>query len=262
MEDTTVDRLARSALEAKGPEPGAHPEPDVLFRYHVEELSVDEHDHVQEHLSLCARCARVVLDFDAFPRLDAPRDDDLPSDAEVARGWAEVRARLDPVPLERMPEARAPAPWLKLAASALAVLSLGLAATTLWLHRQGRLPREGDALVLTALDPALGTDKGRGTDKGPGADQGHEDVAQVRAGTDTMLLLDVAEGARRESYRAILVDSTGRTTPLPHGLRRTRDGAVNLLLSAGYLRAGRYRLILEAESGAPLRLEYGFLVAP
>jgi hypothetical protein len=94
MDDRAVDRFVRSALAADRPEAGPHPEPDALFAYHVGELTDDETDEVQAHLALCPRCARVVADYVAFPALDPPNDEDVPSEDDVAEGWAAVRARL------------------------------------------------------------------------------------------------------------------------------------------------------------------------
>lgn len=94
MDDRAVDRFVRSALEAERPDAGPHPEPDVLFSYHALELSDEDLERVQAHLSLCPRCARAVADLEAFPALDPPSDDDLPSDADLAAGWADVQRRL------------------------------------------------------------------------------------------------------------------------------------------------------------------------
>lgn len=98
MDDRAVDRLLRSALDADAADAGPHPEPDALFDYHAGELSAAEADHVQAHLALCPRCARAVADFEAFPHLDPPAEDDVPSEAEMEAGWAQVRAKLDAAP--------------------------------------------------------------------------------------------------------------------------------------------------------------------
>lgn len=98
MDDRDVDQLVRSALAAGVLTAGPHPDPDTLFRYHARELSAAEADAVQDHLAHCLACTEAVLDFGAFPQLDGPSDDDLPSAEATEAGWAEVQARLSSAP--------------------------------------------------------------------------------------------------------------------------------------------------------------------
>ncbi len=99
MDDRAVDRFVRSALDARPLNAGPHPDPDALFSYFARELSQAEAEVVQAHLANCRECALVVADFAAFPSLDAPSEDDVPSDAETAAAWAELESRLGREPV-------------------------------------------------------------------------------------------------------------------------------------------------------------------
>ncbi len=100
MDDRAVDRFVRSALDARPLDAGPHPDPDALFSYFARELSPAEADVVQAHLANCRECAVVVADFAAFPALDAPSEDDVPSDAETAAAWADLQGRLGREPVD------------------------------------------------------------------------------------------------------------------------------------------------------------------
>lgn len=108
MDDMDVDQQVRSALAAGTADAGPHPEPDALFHYYAGELSSADADGVQGHLASCPACARAVIDFETFPHLDAPSDDDVPSIEDVEAGWADLQARLRRGDAARGNEAEAP----------------------------------------------------------------------------------------------------------------------------------------------------------
>ncbi|MEM9552926.1 MAG: hypothetical protein AAGC60_01605 [Acidobacteriota bacterium] len=70
-----------------------HPTPEVLLAYHERRLPSPAREALLDHLALCPRCSRAVLDLARFPRIEARAPD--PTDGvDLAVEIDTVRRRL------------------------------------------------------------------------------------------------------------------------------------------------------------------------
>jgi hypothetical protein len=95
-EDTDLDRLfTRLSTERRRPAPDDHPAPEKLSAYLANELSPEEDDAIQEHLTACTLCTGLLLDLQRFldpPEEDRPREG--VADFESAAEWRELKGRM------------------------------------------------------------------------------------------------------------------------------------------------------------------------
>lgn len=291
MDERAVDRFVRSALETSPPVAGPHPDPDALFAYFARELSPAEADVIQAHVARCSECARVVADFEAFPALDAPSEDDVPTDAETAAGWADLLTRLErePVsaevaalaaregqranaphvaPARLAPPPRQPA-WRQgafqtLAATA-ALTILGLGSYSFQQKQtleRSKLPAPNPAIVqLNDQDKVL-----RGAMQDPDVGQGttgprYQPVQLDARAPVVVVYIPYGSGTPAPSYQVQLWRGEG-TGPPTYELTRLvpGDGLLSMALAPEWLLAGRYRLSLLSDTGKLLN-EYRFEVA-
>jgi hypothetical protein len=117
-----------------------HPPPEDLVAYRAGDLTAEEDDRIQEHLTQCRECARLLLDLDEFEQLTPPPADLGPVDARAEASWQRLRSRLrdeeepeeEPPILRHRPRPRVPlwrnpaVPWALAAGLALCVVGLGL----------------------------------------------------------------------------------------------------------------------------------------
>src|SRR5262245_28264943 len=102
--DSPPDLLpeALRLLTAEDDESAAHPSPDELIAYSERELGEPEERRIQGHLSVCADCARTVLDLETFPAVEL-RDAELRlSGEEDEADWQALRQRLAPDAIARL----------------------------------------------------------------------------------------------------------------------------------------------------------------
>lgn len=148
------------ALNAGRRSNGKHPSPEELVAYRAGDLTAEEDDRIQEHLTQCGECARLLLDLAEFEQLPPPPEEIGPVDARDEASWQRMRSRLreegedrEPAPRDRELEREAPIlrprppvpywrrpalPWALAAGLALCVAGLG------W--RTGNLERQVDQL--------------------------------------------------------------------------------------------------------------------
>lgn len=285
MDDRAVDQLVRSALAAASEDAGPHPDPDTLFQYYAGELGDAETEHVRAHVAACPECGQVVLDFETYPHLAAPSDEDVPTADQVDAGWADVQARLAReteseehlregvgqvgekgsgdsvvVPLSRRAAAADPIPrtsastWQALAAT-LAVATVGLGFYVVRLHRS-LTEATGPAVNVHVAD-LLPEDELVRDATGPR----WQAVRVPPRAPRVVLLLSLVGQASEPSYRAEIVgaDATPRVIWGDEGVVRNAEGRFSIELRQGFLPAGRYRLRLSGASGEPVA-EYTFQI--
>jgi hypothetical protein len=162
-DDTDLDRLFTrlSTAGRRRPAPDDHPAPEKLSAYLADELSPEEDDALQEHLTACPLCTDLLLDLNRFlepPEEDRPREG--VADFETAAEWRELRGRMGsasspPVGVRkrRDPHRIFGSPAL---AAVLALLFIGTASRMFVLERERGRPI---AVQITTLE-AQGSKKG------------------------------------------------------------------------------------------------------
>lgn len=127
------------ALAARRRSGEDHPAPEELVAYRAGDLTAEEDDRIQEHLTQCRDCARLLLDLDEFEQLTPPPDELGPVDARAEASWQRLRSRLrdededeEPPILRHRPSPQVPlwrkpvVPWALAAGLAVCVLGMGL----------------------------------------------------------------------------------------------------------------------------------------
>lgn len=226
----TTDREDRMS-EPNGSDLDHHPSPDDLLAYHEQTLSEEATDRVQEHLVRCEQCARVVLDFAAFPRIEPTVEGDRMTPAELDAQWRD---------LERVVERRRRPLWqrhevlLPLAAGLFAVaVGLGAWSLTLRRHIETLQGPSGDVLVAAELRPDR--NRTRGAD---------EPIEVPRWTRRVIILLSVSPDQDYDRY-GVDVYTAGRgrvVTGFP--VHRGPDGLFSLELPRAVLGAGEGRIEL------------------
>lgn len=224
-----------------------HPVPDELLAYVEGALEVEDRERVQEHLALCRRCARVVLDFEEFPEIETTEEEQL-SEFEVAAKWRhfqEMTAQDEAPPRSSRPMAAFPRGAYALAASLL-VAVLGLSFWVLRLHH------EIDGLSQPRVNVHIGDLVPRAED----VERSAADQLRVPHGAEhVLLLLNLADFREFSGYRVEIVDQDERQVWSSEALRRTPDGNFTVEVHRRLLLAGEYRVELYGlEDGARTRL--------
>jgi hypothetical protein len=253
-EDRRLELELRAVAAARSRGLGEHPSPDELVDYHLDCLTAEEADRVQDHLTLCRECAEVVLDLAAFSRPAV--GEEAPPVVDLNREWErleERRAREAGADSRRIPRKRGIL-WA-LAASVMA--ALGLFGWNIGLRRElteARRPRADIALV--DLSP-----EARGAARSPEAPM----RIQLRPEQGRLLLL-LNLGDLREfpAYRMELLDSSGGVIWTRSGVPRGEDGTFLLELPSRMLEPKVYRVRLYGErTGESVSLAiYSFEVVP
>ncbi|MDP9119820.1 MAG: zf-HC2 domain-containing protein, partial [Acidobacteriota bacterium] len=91
--DDRLDAVLRAVLSEQSARAlHEHPSPDLLIGYCLGALPPEDDDRLQDHLTLCPECARLVLDLTALaaPSPPAPH----PSEPGLTREWERLSARL------------------------------------------------------------------------------------------------------------------------------------------------------------------------
>lgn len=208
-----------------------HPDPEELLAYHERQLTEPEAERLRDHLAGCPECARVVLDFEAFPDLEPPGEEYRLTPADVERERRALEARI---------EARSRPVWqrhqvlLPLAAA----LFLGALGLGVWgLALQDRLERatgpRGDVWIVADLRPASEPVRGP------------EPTVRVPewAGR-AVLLLSLRPGQEHQAYRVDVVSPNGGLLVSDLPVRRAPDGLLAVELPPELLVPGELRLEL------------------
>src|SRR5690349_24851844 len=82
------------ALAARRRSGEDHPASEDLVAYRAGDLTAEEDDRIQEHLTQCRDCARLLLDLAEFEQLTPPPDELGPVDARAEASWQRLRSRL------------------------------------------------------------------------------------------------------------------------------------------------------------------------
>lgn len=117
---TVSDELRAALADVARSQPGDHPQPEELGRYHEGGLAADREEQIQDHLLACRPCRELVLDLAGFLAPDDPADE-----FAATSGWRDFQRRMpasDAGPQRRHGPRLA---WTVAAASLVAVVGLG-----------------------------------------------------------------------------------------------------------------------------------------
>lgn len=250
------------ALAARRRSDESHPAPEELIAYRAGELTAEEDDRIQEHLTQCRDCARLLLDLDEFEQLTPPPEEVGPVDARAEASWQRLRSRLreeeqpEPVlqhrPRPRVPLWRSPAlPWALAAGLSVCVLGLGLQMARLQ-KRVGELsvPRAG--IEMVDLYP-----ESESTVRG-------EARPSERVRDGSLLILNLpAESLPFEAYEVEVVSASGKEPVLQSPPAQGQDGLLTFPLPPSSLAPGAYTVRLYGRTGDRRQLldQYSFTIS-
>ena len=249
------------ALAARRRSGENHPAPEELVAYRAGDLTPEEDDRIQEHLTQCRDCARLLLDLAEFEELTPPPEELGPVDIRAEASWQRLRSRIKeedepeeepslvlqhrprpPVPLWRNPVV----PW---------ALAAGLTVCVLWLGlRMGSLQSEiarisSPRLNVSFEDLAMGETRSVGGPETPVLHDGG------------VLIFSPSEEAAEYEVEVTSADGAPVIQPL-------RGPAVDDVLTLGIppslLPVGEYSARLYAIESGERRLleEHAFRIAP
>jgi Putative zinc-finger len=249
-----LDRLlARLAAEGYHLEdPNEHPAAEKLAAYQANELSPEENDAIQEHVTNCSLCAERLLDLQRFLEF-APEGQPREGVADLAAAaeWRELRQRVP-----GSSRIRRAFGSLKAAYGLAAVLAVGVMAlsTYTWRLRQEiRGPEMNLRLVfLPSITGARGSE-----------DLVKEIALAPRDEARITFSLEAPRTASFPTYRLVVKDPEGRLIWAGEGLRR-EDGLFVFTLPAQGLPTGRYSIEVSGLQGKnlpPVEVgRYGFKI--
>jgi hypothetical protein len=236
-EEDRFQALARTLVEKARDRLTNHPSPDELLAYQRRDLPAATEEQIQEHLSLCASCARVVLDLETFPEVEPVVEHSLPA-GRITTAWEELREKTGIVAPGPASFLRSPRPLLAVLASrgfSYALAGCLLAAVVGLTLRVGQLQYTVGELrephVNVFLADLLPTAEGRTRSQG-----GRPRIVRLPAGSDRMLLLP--------GYLLEIEDSEGRLVWTRRSLARSPDGNFTLEVPRGFLVPGVHHLRL------------------
>jgi RNA polymerase sigma-70 factor (ECF subfamily) len=198
----------------------ASPRPDELLAYHRGELDDSEREALHNHLAVCPRCARTVLDLALFPAIEplVPRPGDEPDlEAELSA----VRDRL----LREGAVRRSALARLPLVAGLLLVLAAGL-----WVHRESTLSIQPRKNPRSLELPDIATGEGQPLDFTGDSPRRTLEILGVRG--------------EHTDYEIEIVDSEGRVLYREDGFERDAALGITLDLHRDFLGEGTYVLRL------------------
>jgi hypothetical protein len=259
-------------LAARRQQGESHPAPDELVAYRAGDLTAEEDDRIQEHLTHCRDCARLLLDLAEFEQMPLPPVEVGPVDARAEASWQRLQARLgeEDQPKAKEPEMDAAAmapvrelrsrpvvvpvwrrpaiPWLLAAGLGLCVIGLGL--------RVGTLQSEVDQLSAPRLNVSFEDLYATGTTRGI-----TEDDVPILHGGGVLVVTPPSESAE---YEIEVAPAAGGALVIEPLRDAARDGVLTLGIPPSYLREGRYTARLYGiENGQRQPLgEYPFEIAP
>lgn len=234
MDKPSLEESLR-ALSARRRSDEPHPDPDELVAYQAGGMAVEEADRIQEHLTQCRDCARLLLDLADFEQLALPPEELGPVDARAEASWQRLRNRLreeeeptaEPYVLQRRrrlmaPTWRRPAlPWALAAGLALCVVGLGMR-TGILEQRLADLsrPRVPSTILLESEDDGS---------------RGGGDETLLRAGEPVRYELLLAGGSKSPAYSLYsirMVAVSGHADPVPVGRQPADQGFLHVYLAS------------------------------
>lgn len=244
-EDTDLDRLFTHLSDEgrRRPVPDAHPVPEKLSAYLANELSPEEDDALQEHLTGCTLCADLLLDLQRFldpPEEDRPREG--VADFETAAEWRELRGRMREKLGERVKGASESrrSRWvasLKMVyplAAVLAVAVVGLGVYVLKLQDDLKAPRAGYHILLASATQTRGSVE--------------SELRLHEAPNDLSLTLIKPLGTDFPEYEAEISREKGAQVHTVKGLHYQKEEGITLLLSKDDFEPGMYKIVLRGLS--------------
>ena len=216
-------------------ERNAPPTEEQLLAYARGELHGDEEARVRELLVDYPELARNLRNPSSADV--QPGDDDYLSDDELAEDWSAIQARLHPVPVRTA--GRVLPFWPTLAAAAALVLVCG----GLLLRGRSEPLRPGATPSVAIEDIFLTSDARRGP----------PEIVTVSSDADLLFTAPLLSEREYPDYALDIVEADGvlgRTVWTSNGLRRRLDGTFHILVPRGYLKPGRYRLVVHGLDGA------------
>lgn len=252
MEDEQRLRAGIRALAAedrRGLEP--HPSPDELLEYQAGELAGEERERLQDHLALCSRCTRAVMDLASFPDVEPLREEDRLADSDLAAEWRRFQESGGAATSPQRPPAGSLASS-RFAYALAASLLLAVIGLSIWIGRLREEAAEPRVNVLVADLVPREEAVERSTDG--------EETIRVPGWADRLLLiLNLAEAPSYSEYRVKIATPEGREVWSRRGLRPSADGNFTLEVPRGLLTRERYAIRLSGLQGDAWRLvaEYG-----
>lgn len=253
--ELSLDEVVAAAFEAERAKV-AHPPIETLVGYHAGDLEAGEADAVREHLTCCAACTEIVLDWHDFPD-NEPADPALraqPGDED--EDWCLIERRIAPtpdavvMPLE-VSIGRRPSRAPRLAAAA--TISLALLGLSFWMG--GRLSNSGEPRAnIWAVDLAPVDQQ---------AVRSNESALAVPADMGYVLFfLNGASTRGLAAFSVELVDAAGSVSHRWPHLVVSDEGNFTVEIPRRDLPAGTYRLRLSGEDAGRRRTvaEYSFSI--
>jgi len=239
------------ALAARRRSGESHPAPEELIAYRAGDLTAEEDDRIQEHLTQCIECARLLLDLADFEQLTPPPVEVGPVDARAEASWQRLRSRLreegepeeEPRVLQHRPRPRVPLwrnpalPWALAAGLTMCVLGLGLWTATLQ-KKLGELSAPRTGIDIVDLYP-----ESESTVRGEA-----REVEQVRDG-DVLILNLPAEPRDFKTYEVEVVSASGKDPVLAPLPVQVQDRSMTLQLPPSPLPPGPYTVHLYGRTG-------------
>ncbi len=236
----------------------SHPAPEVLLDYHLKQLAEEQRERLQDHLAVCARCSRAVLDMATFPQVE------LGAGVKEPPPWGKRQTKILEKEFGRIAEA-APLSdgWKGLFPKYLAA---GLAALCLLM-----------AWRLASLESRLENAQNsvRRLQEGPHLRHSFEILSLQptgssgdRSGSERIRSVSISEGpvpvmlntflSDPGPYLVELVDGQGVVRQEWEGLRLTSRKNLTLILVPGASPVGDYELRILVSSGGSKRILAGF----
>lgn len=239
----------------------SHPEPSELAAYHAGELTEDQEEKIQDHLTFCEECARLLLGFSEYSRFQPAKDTDAAADDQSAAAWQRFQARLREeegpvtareevpsapvVPLQRRRTSLWQRPGVAWAVAAgLAVCVVGLAIQDFpppqppVERSEPRFSGNNGNVISLELNGEEGVHRGGAAEPAPAIDPSAPIL-------EYEIRLPGADPEAR--YEVELLDT--EDTPLWTGTSTPSDGYLGIEFGRSYLPAGSYRFRIHKNEG-------------
>lgn len=244
IDDSVKDYAAEQRRSLDG-----HPDVEQLAAYHRGELPEETREEIQEHLTFCEECARLVLDLEDFAKLEPPSEEYRLSETDVETQKQALKDRIqeeeEPTAKlltfsrrERRPrEGAGPSIpwWYHGLAAALLGACLGLVFWEVSRQTVGERPPSGINPRVETLFPA--SEGFRGAES--------QEAMQVPPGSDLVLVLLLLEDQTSfPDYRVEIHDEEGRLLWTSDGFQPSSEGQFSLIFPRSLPKHGSYRLEL------------------
>lgn len=249
-DDKTLRTAVEAIMAARRDELGEPPRPDELLAYRDGTLPPAERTLVEEKIAAFPEATAALLDLARFPDVAPAPGVRQVTDEEIAADWQQLRARRERERQAEPAPSRTPPRYLQAAALAAALLLGALGGLLL-----------GRGALAPAARPTAGTDLVALAPDGSEAVTRSE-TATIAAGTPHLLLLAAGGVEPLPAYSLAIHDASGRVAWSQARVSPTGEGLVTVLLPAGFLPPGSYRLSLSPPEGGEPLATYTLVVEP